>query len=78
VRSQRLKFFDIATRAQTGEIGAPVRPARLLPLGERLLLLNDRTKAADTLYVLDRAGPPAVYFIPAGSAAAISATPLED
>ena len=76
-RSQRLKFFDIATRAQTGEIGAPVRATRLLPLGERRLLLNDRTKAADTLYVLDRAGPPAVYFIPAGSAA-VSATPLED
>ena len=76
-RTERLKFFDTATGAQTGEIEAAVRPTRLLPLGERLLLLNDRRKANDTLYVLDRAGPPAVYFIPAGSAA-VSATPVED
>lgn len=77
-RPRRLKFYDIETRAQTGELEVPIPPGRLSPLGERFLLLNQRSAAGETLYVLDSAGAPAVYFIPAGAAVDAPAASVED
>ncbi len=75
---RRLEFFDVATRARKAELEVSIQPTRLAPLGERFWLLNDRVSGSDTLYVLDSAGRPAVYFIPAGDSAGAAATPVED
>lgn len=75
---RRLMFFDTASRDLTGQLQVVIRPTRLVSLTQRLFLLNSRTSASDTLYVLDSSGPPTVYFIPAGSAAENPAIPVEE
>jgi hypothetical protein len=72
-RPRRIRFWNLAAFAMTGELALAFEPNRLEPLaGGSLFLLNERRRAEDVLHVLDHGLEPAVWFVPAGETPAPS------
>ncbi|HEU0121269.1 MAG TPA: hypothetical protein VFQ91_12140 [Bryobacteraceae bacterium] len=64
--TNRLYLFDRTTSAVTGEIELYAPATRFTTLGRpSILLLGQRTKPGETLYVLDEKTGPTVFFVPA-------------
>jgi hypothetical protein len=77
---RKLVWFDISSRAEQSQLDLDFEPSSLEALNSgSLFLLNSRGSAGETLQVLAGGQNPAVYFVPAGSAATKShASPVEE